>query len=209
MTIPRQAGWTLLALACACGRAADLEDAAPLRCGVRLTTCSPRQDFRSIISRTGLGGGVFVESPAGSGWIAQTRFDYLRIPQTDRPDATLIPAYSTPDPITLSVDSASLGVDLRHPVAEAGPFARVSGLAGAALIRYEFQTSSANTAVDQNGIPIRGIIRYKDKTSVKIGLAVGVSVDLWRGLALAGRYTTVNIDGVTFATLETSISCRF
>jgi hypothetical protein len=209
MTIPRRFGWTLFILACVCGRAADLEQTAPLRCGVRLTTCSPRQDFRSITSRTGLGGGVFVEAPTGPGWIAQTRFDYLRIPQTNHPDPTLIPAYSTPDPITLNVDSASLGVDLRHPVADTGPFARVSGLAGASLVRYEFQTSAANTTVDQNGLPIPGIIRYKDKTSVKIALAVGVNVDLWRGLALTGRYTTVDINGVTFATLETSLSYRF
>jgi hypothetical protein len=63
--------------------------------------------------------------------------------------------------------------------------------------------------VDQNGIPIPGIVRYKDKTSVKIGLAVGAGVELYRGVALSARFTTVDISGVTYGALETSLSCRF
>jgi len=209
MKISKKFGWALFVLAGAWVHAADPDDPPPLRYGVRITASSPRQDFRQIISRTGLGGGVFVEAPAGSGWIAQTRLDYIRFPQTNRPDTTLIPAYSTPGPITLNVDSASLGLDLRHALADSGPFARVCGLAGVTFIRYEFQTSAANIQIDQNGIPIPGIVRYKDKTSVKIGLAVGAGVELCRGLDLSARFTTVDIFGVTFGALETSLSYRF
>jgi len=209
MKISKKIGWALFVLAGAWAHAADPADAAPLQYGMRIISASPRQDFRQVISRTGFCAGVFVETPTGAGWIAQTRLDYIRFPQTNSPDTTLIPRYSTPDPITLNVDSASLGVDFRHALADSGLFARVYGLAGAMLIRYEFQTSAANTQIDQNGIPIPAIVRYKDKTSVKIGLAVGAGIELYQGLALSARFTTVDIFGVTFGTLETSLSYRF
>jgi hypothetical protein len=38
---------------------------------------------------------------------------------------------------------------------------------------------------------------------------VGLGFRINDHLALSGRYTTVGIDGVTFATLETGISYRF
>jgi hypothetical protein len=38
---------------------------------------------------------------------------------------------------------------------------------------------------------------------------VGVGFELHRGLALAERFTTANIEGTTFGTLETSLSYRF
>ena len=50
----------------------DVYKRQPYRYGIRFLTASPRQDFRDLDSRTGLGGGLFVEAPAGSGWIAQT-----------------------------------------------------------------------------------------------------------------------------------------
>jgi opacity protein-like surface antigen len=197
------------ALACACGQAltaAELDDNTTYRYGVRFTTASPRQDFRDFTGRTGLGAGVFIETDAGSGWIAQTRFDYITFPQTNNPDYAAGPA-ATPA-ITLSVDSASLGVDLRHPLSFAG-LDRFYVLGGVMGIRYEFDASIPNTQVDQNGIPIAGILRYKDKTSFKLGLAVGVGFEIYRGLALTERYTTFDVNGTTLATLETSLSYRF
>jgi len=38
---------------------------------------------------------------------------------------------------------------------------------------------------------------------------VGLGVELHQGLALSGRFTTIDINGTTFATLETSLSYRF
>ncbi|MDR3670513.1 MAG: outer membrane beta-barrel protein [Holophaga sp.] len=192
-----------MALACACG-AAESED--PYRYGIRITSSSPAQDFRDISSRTGFGGGLFVETPVGSGWVAQTRLDYISYPQTNRPTAAMIARYTSANPITLSIDSAALGVDLRHPLPGLKGF---YGLIGMTAIRYEFQSSSVSNLIDQNGIPIPGVIRYKDKTSFKLGLAVGVGFEIYRGLALSERFTTANILGTTFGTLETSLSYRF
>lgn len=201
----KRLGWMLMVLACGCG-AAEPGGPVPYRYGIRLELAAPGQDFRDISSRTGFGGGLFVEAPVGSGWIAQTRFDYISFPQTNQPHAASISQYTTVNPLTLSMDSAALGVDLRHPVPGLKGF---YGLVGATGIRYEFQSSSARTQIDQNGIPIPGIIRYKDRTSVKLGLALGLGFELYRGLALSERYTTVNIFGTTFAALETSLSYRF
>jgi hypothetical protein len=44
---------------------------------------------------------------------------------------------------------------------------------------------------------------------MKLGLAAGVGFELLRGLILAERFTTANVEGTTFATLETSLSYRF
>jgi hypothetical protein len=208
MTIAKPLGWMLIVLACGATplTAAAPDPASPVRYGIRILAASPRQDFRNLGSRSGFGGGLFAETDVGSGWIAQTRFDYLSYPQNNQPGAGAIATYTTANPITLSADSASLGVDLRHPVPG---LPRLCGLAGVTAIRYEFQSSSVTTQVNQNGIPIPGIIRYKDKTPVKLGLAVGISFELWQGLVLAERYTSADINGTTFGTLETSLSYRF
>ena len=76
-------------------------------------------------------------------------------------------------------------------------------------IRYEYDTSYAGNQIDQNGIPIPSVIRAKDKTSMKLGLALGLGVAFGRGLALTERYTTVTINGFTFAAWETGLSYRF
>ena len=202
-------GWILVALACSQALpAAEPDDATPYHYGIRFLAATPRQDFRVLDSRTGYGGGLFVEAPTGSGWIAQTRFDYLTFRQVNQPNAKAIAAYTVPSPLTLAVDSAELGVDLRHALPVAG-LERCYGLVGASAIRYEFETSGPNTTVNQNGIPFTGIVRYKDKTPIGLGLALGVGVEIWRGLALTERYTTADIDGTTFATWETSLSYRF
>jgi hypothetical protein len=76
-------------------------------------------------------------------------------------------------------------------------------------IRYELDTSGAGTLIDQNGLPVTGITRVQRNTPLKLGLAVGVGFELLRGLTLAERFTTADIEGTSFATLETSLSYRF
>ena len=201
-----------LALVCAFGwnqalHAADPATAPSCRYGMRFLSATPRQDFREVLPRTGFGLGLFADADLGSGTTAQARFDFIRFPQTSRAGSQNLPGYPAPVPaLALLADSAALGMDLRHGIPGLG---RVYGLAGVTAIRYEYDVAYAGNKVDQNGIPTPGIIRAKDKTSLKLGLAVGLGVDLWHGLALTGRYTAVDIDGFTFATLETSLSYRF
>jgi opacity protein-like surface antigen len=198
-----------LAFGCALALpAADLGSPVVYRYGVRLLAASPRQDLRGITGRTGVGAGVFAETELGAGTVLETRVDYLSYPQTNQPKAAPMAAYTVPNPLTLVANATAVGVDLRHvlPFAGAGRFYAIGGVMG---IRYEFMTSGAGNRVDANGVTVPGITRRKDKTSFKLGLAVGLGFDLTPSLALSGRYTTVNIDGITLATLETGLSYRF
>jgi hypothetical protein len=204
-------GWVLGLLACGCVQAPAAEEdlPRPWQYGIRVLAASPRQDFRNLVHRTGLGAGLFVETEVGSGWIAQTRFDYVDYPQVANPGTSAITPYAPAAPLRLNVNAASLGADLRHPLPFEGWAGRFYGQAGLMGIRYEYETASANTVLDQYGNPLPGVVRTKNKTSVKVGMDVGVGVEIVRGLDLAERFTTVNIDGFTLGNWETSLSYRF
>ena len=178
------------------------------RYGLRLLAALPRQDFHEIIGRTGLGVGLSMETELSPGTVLETRFDYLRYPQDNHPGSGAIPAPAAANAAILLVNSAAIGVDLRHSLPVAG-LRRIFGSLGVMGIRYEFDSSGASTALDQNGVPVSAIRRVKAKTPFKLGLAVGLGVDLTRNLALAERFTSVNLDGTTLGTLETSLSYRF
>ncbi len=211
MNISTRLGWLVVALAWTWGSAlpaGDPDSTEEYRYGIRLLAASPRQDFRNFTSRTGLGGGLFAQATVSAATTLETRFDYISYPQTNQFNGPGFPGYTVSSPITFSADSASLGVDVRHTLPIAG-LKRVYLLGGLMGIRYEFETSAVGNQLDQNGIPIPGIQRVKQKTPVKLGLAVGLGVELYRGLAIAERYTTVNIQGTAFGTLETSLSYRF
>jgi hypothetical protein len=199
-----------LALSCSLALpAAELEEGpGTCRYGVRLIAATPRQDFRDMTGRTGFGAGLFAETALSPTTALQTRFDFISYPQTNQPGGAQITSLTVPKPITLAVDSTALGVDIRHNL----PYPkleRVYLLGGLMGIRYEFNSSAIGTVNGQNGVPVPGIIRTKQKTSFKLGLAVGLGVELHQGLALSGRFTTIDINGTTFATLETSLSYRF
>jgi len=211
MSFSMRLGWLLITLAWACGStlpAVELEGPDNYRYGIRLLAAMPRQDFRVITGRTGIGVGLFAESELSPAAVLQTRIDYLSYPQTNQPGGSGITAWTARNPITLAVNSAALGIEIRHGLGSAG-LERVSLLGGVMGIRYEFDSSAASTLIDQNGLPVPGITRVKEKTSIKVGLALGVAFELRRGLALAERFTSVNIDGTTLGTLETSLSYRF
>ena len=209
MIFSMRLGWRVLALAWTCGSAllaAELEGPQTYHYGIRLSAATPRQDLRDLTARTGFGAGLFAEAEYSPSTTVQTRFDYLSYPQNNRPNASGIPAWTAPNPITLAASSTALGLEFRHAFAG---FQRFSLTGGLMAIRYEFDTSSASTLIDQNGLPVAGITRVKRNTPLKLGLAAGVGFELLRGLALAERFTTASIEGTTFATLETSLSYRF
>lgn len=201
--------WRVLALAWACGSAllaAELEGPQTYHYGIRLSAATPRHDFRDLTTRTGFGGGLFAEAEYSPSTVVQTRLDYLSYPQYNRPNASGIPAWTAPNPITLAANSTALGLEIRHAFAG---FQRFSLSGGLMAIRYELDTSGAGTLIDQNGLPVTGITRVQRNTPLKLGLAVGVGFELLRGLTLAERFTTADIEGTSFATLETSLSYRF
>ena len=180
----------------------------PIHYGVRLLAAYPGQDFRQINSRTGLGAGLFAETQWTPATLVQTRLDYLRYPQTNSPGDPGISSYLPDRPLTLSADSVACGFDVRHDLSQRSRN-RVFLLGGVMAIRYEFQSSALGTLKDQNGIESAGIVRFKSKTSLKLGLAAGFGCAFDSHWTLAERFTTIDIDGVTLATAETALSYRF
>lgn len=208
MRIANRLAGALAGLACAWVPAFPAEE-NPVACryGFTLQAALPRQDLRDINGRTGYGFGVFAEN-AGPGFILQTRLDYLRYAQTNQPLAKAVAEYTVPAARTLSANALSLAVEARHALPVPG-LERFHALLGVLAIRYEFDTSGLDPLTDQNGLPVGGIRRYKDKTPVKLGLALGLGFDLSRGMTLTERYTAVDINGATLAAWETGLGFRF
>jgi hypothetical protein len=208
VVIRARLGFPLCAWALAPALAAQEPGPKPVHYGVRILSALPSQDFKQITGRAGLGAGVFAEADGPPGTVLQTRLDYISYPQTNQPGNPGSSSYIPPNSLTLSANSLACGFDVRYylPYPALG---RVFLLGGVSAIRYEFQTSSAGVLMDQNGIPFNGIVRSKGKTSLKLGVAVGLGCDFGNHWALAERFTSIDIDGTTLATLETSLSYRF
>ena len=148
------------------------------------------------------------EAELAPGTLAQTRFDYLRFPQSNRPDTRFLPPEVGAGGLTLASNAVALGVDVRHYLARLG-LERVFILAGVMGIRYEFQTSDAVVVPGPGGQPVATTVRAKDATPIQLGLAAGLGCDLGRGWAVTLRYTTMSYEGASLATLESGLSWRF
>ena len=180
----------------------------PLHFGIQLLAALPSQDLKAANRNAGIGLGVFAEAEVGPGTIAQTRLDFIRYPQTNRPGAGVLPDYVPAGALTLSGSSAALGVDFRHAL----PQPALEGaflLAGVMGIRYEFQTSDAEVAAGPNGEPVTRIVRTKQNTSTRLGLALGAGCSFTPHWTLTLRYTYLGVDSTSLATLETGLSYRY
>jgi hypothetical protein len=182
---------------------------APLRFGAEILYSTPRKDFQSATTKAGVGLGLFAENDLGSGNAFQTRFDYVRYPQINSP-GTGLSDFTGPSPLTLSMSSASVAVDLRHHLPTAG-LEPVFVQAGILFIRYEFQTSTApDTGPDAQGVnPAPTLPRAKDSTPFKMGFDLGLGYNLTPDWALTVRYTSMTSASTTFATLDALVSHRF
>ena len=205
---PARLGFLLCAWSLGAALAAQEPAQPSVYYGARVMAAVPNQDFQQITGRTGLGVGLFAETEWSPRTVIQTRADYVRFPQTNAPGDPGITKYILADPLTLSANSLAVGFDVRHYLPQAA-LERCFLLGGVTAVRYEFQTSATGILMDQNGIGVNGIVRFKGKTSLKLGLAAGVGYDFDDHWVLGGRFTTIDIDGVTLATLETSLSYRF
>jgi hypothetical protein len=173
------------------------------RYGVQLLGAAPAQDFKNLDNRVGVGAGLFAENNLGSGVVIQSRLDYVSYSQYNQPAAGGIARYTIANPLTLSSDTLSVGVDL-HKHLGLGEQDGWFVLAGASAIRFEFQTSGA---VTQGANTV--VARYKDKTPLTLGLDAGFGYAFNPAWSLALRYTTASLDGTTLATVETGLSYRF
>ena len=172
------------------------------RVGVKVLGASPRQDFKDLDSRAGFGGALFVENGINDGWQVQSYISFIRFPQVTNT------TFRGASVLTLSADSAALGVDLHYHL----PFRdleRVYLLAGLMGTSYEFVTTSASNQLNANLQPVGGSVTSKYRTAFQLGTAVGLGLDLSRNFSFGVRYTYVNVDGTAYATLETGLALRF
>jgi hypothetical protein len=212
MNFSRFLGPALVASALAAQAAAvDPAGSFPLittRYGIQVLAATPRQALQTAGLRTGFGLGLFAESETAPGIFVQTRLDFIRYPQANRPDPTVLPDYVRPDALTLAGNSLALGIDVRlrlhHPRLE-----RLFLLAGVSATRFEFQSSSVVVVPGPGGRPVDQNVRSAETTPIKLGLAVGAGVDLGKDWVFTLRYTHLALEGGNFATLEPSLSYRF
>jgi hypothetical protein len=192
------------------------------RYGLRLLGASPRQDFRNVDGRTGCGAGLFVENDLDHSWRVQTRFDFIRFPQTSSsstigflPNPLPDPAISMP--LTLSANKVEVGFDVNYHL----PYPGLKGfylLAGLSAVRYEAVYTWISGQVDPATGTATGVItETKYKTPLALGMDFGLGLDINRTLSLEVRYTCANIGGAvtqgtvdrTFTTVETGLAIHF
>lgn len=192
------------------GNAAERADAvsATWRVGVEVLTSSPRQDFRDMTGRSGLGGALFLENELSAGWRVQSRVEFIRYPQTsDSSVPDLIPDTGPFKPLTLSATATSVGVDLHYHLPYPG-WNRMYLVTGLRAIRYEISYTTAAVRLDP--VAPTGIIQEtKYRTPVSMGVDVGFGVDFNRTVALTGRYTYTTVSGNAFVTCDLGLSARF
>lgn len=178
----------------------------PMRFGAEVLVASPLNDLRNMTGRTGLGGSLFAEQPFTNTSIIQTRASFITYGENKDLQAVRPYPFLPPKPLTLSINTAAISVEIRQYFHHTqGPFV----LGGLSATRYEFRSAYLGTAVDQNGITIPGQYESKVKTSTKVGLALGLGYDFDDSTALTLRYTTMPIDGASLSALQAGLSFRF
>ena len=176
--------------------------------GLSAAGVAPLQDLRDVTGKSGYQLGLFAENKLNPTTYLQTRLDFTRFPET-RDLARSRPVKFLPTgALTLSANATALSVDVRHLLPYRG-LRDVFLIAGVSLIRYEFSSTAPGTAVDQNGIPIPGLIQAKVKTSLKLAGVVGAGYQLSPHWTASARYTLMPIDGALLATLAVGAGVRF
>ncbi len=172
------------------------------RVGVKVLGASPSQDFKDLDNRAGFGGALFVENDIKDGWQVQSYVSFIRFPKVTNT------TFRGASVLTLSADSAALGVDLHYHLPFRG-LEKLYVLAGLMGTSYEFVTTSASSQLDANLQPVGGTATSRYRTAFQLGTAVGLGLDLSRTFSFGVRYTYINIDGTAYATLETGLALRF
>jgi hypothetical protein len=185
---------------------AEDQEETPCRFGLRAIAAAPRQDYRDLARGTGKGLGVFAEQDQGGGWSCLARIDFVTFGESgvrpgDAADA-LLPRGTR----TVTSNLVSIGAEARWKVPGLPSLMLTGGAFGA---RAEFRTTGPTGLVDANGVPVPGTVTDKDRTSFKFGLSGGVGFAFGQHLALTVTYRSLNLTGVTLATLEGGLEYRF
>jgi hypothetical protein len=194
------------------------EPANVTRYGIFLGAATPLLEFRDASAKTGKAIGFLAERNLGPHAMIQTRLDYVQYPETRdfsvKQQSQLLPR----SPLSFSANTFTVSAEIRHHLDKIGLHpVYLSG--GISAVRYEFRSSGLDTAVDQNGVPLPGIVRIKAKTSVKMGLTLGAGYEFSPSFSLYTRYsyTTLDrtalegfaLDRTSLASLQTGLSVRF
>jgi hypothetical protein len=178
------------------------------RVGLEALLSTPRQDFRDMTGRSGFGGAFFLENELSDSWRVQTRFEYIRYPQTDQSFiGDLVPGNGPIKPLTLTATAASIGADVHYHLPYPG-WHSLYLLGGVRAMRYELRYTTAAVRLDP--LAPAGVIQTsKYHTPVTMGVDLGFGVDFNRTLAMSTRYTYTSVSGVAFVTCDLGISARF
>ena len=164
--------------------------------------------MRDLSGTSGTGGSFFMERDFMPGITIRTRFDYLSFKEGPAKATGLLPSLVPPTALRVASNQASIGAEMRaHPVA--GLLKDLFVLGGVSGTRAEFVTLNPSGQLDANGKPLPGLVRFKDKTPVKVGLSAGLGFQFCHASAVTVRYATANLGGVTLATLEGGLEVRF
>lgn len=185
--------------------AEEMEE-TPCRFGLRILAAAPRQDYRDLARGAGRGLGVFAEQDQGGGWSCLARLDLLAFGASEVRPGDAAEALLPPQSRTATSNLVSLGAEARWKVPGLTSLLLTGGAFGA---RAEFRTTGPTGRVDANGNPIPGTVTDKDRTSFKFGLSGGLGITFGQHVAVTVTYRSLNLTGVTLATLEGGLEYRF
>jgi len=169
--------------------------------GIQASLATPRLDFRELTSKPGLGLGLFFEQDLDNGWSARARFDYANFKEDTGLTSQRAAGLVAPATFRVAANQAFLGADV-HKRPFSGPFDKFFLLGSLGGFRTEFETAALGA---QPGV----ILRDKEKTSLKLGYALGAGWQFAVPFSATVRYTSVKLDNLDLATLEFGLGWRF
>lgn len=180
---------------------------SPYHLGFGFLTETPRQDFRDLTRRTGTGAVVFLDQELGEGWSLRTRAEYTVFREGPAPANSPLPSLLPPGGLRMASNQTSLGGELRYEVDGLGGLFVLGGLHGT---RFEFKTVAPGPPADPSQLAgPNTTVLTKEKTSFKLGWAVGAGWQFGEHVAAVVRFSTLNLDGTTLGMLGAGLEVRF
>ena len=169
--------------------------------GLEASLAKPALDLREVTPNQGLGAGLFFEQDLNNGWSARARFNYVNFKEDTGLTSQRITGLVAPTTFRVAADQVFLGAEV-HKRPFFGTFEKFFLLGSLGGYRTEFETAALGT---QPGV----VVRDKQKTSLKLGYAVGAGWQFSRPFGMTLRYASVKQDNLNLATLEAGLAYRF